>query len=87
VDHIVCPRCGNDVVPREPERGGWKVLVTFWVFTLLFGIAAYAWPWTFIFLLAWLALAILAIQFGLRAAAWTCPRCDAIVAAPHEAVV
>ncbi len=84
MDHVTCPRCGEDVVPHEPERGTWKLVVAFWAFTLLFGIAAYAYSWGFLLLAAWLLLAMLGMEFGTRTTSWTCPKCNAPLPSPRE---
>jgi hypothetical protein len=75
MDTASCPRCGEDVVPRPPEPGAWKLVVAFWAFTLLFGVAAYASPWGFLLLVAWLLLAMVGVELGAHATSWTCPRC------------
>ncbi len=44
------------------------LVVSFWIFSLLFGVAAAVWdPWSFPLLLTWLLLAILAVTVMLRA--------------------
>jgi hypothetical protein len=87
MDHVTCPSCGDDIVPCEPDRGAWKVVVAFWVFTLMFGIAAYMWPWAFLLVVAWLGLAMIGMRVGMRSKEWTCPRCDAPVPYREPAVV
>ncbi len=85
MQHVVCPSCGEDVVPRKPERSAWRVVVAFWVFTLAFGIAAYVSPWPLVLIFAWLLLAMLAMRYGMRAISWTCPSCEAQLPSPREA--
>ena len=79
---ITCFACNQDVDPRPPNHGYWALIVSFWVFSLLFGIGAAVSGWGFMLLVGWLLLATMTGMLVQRATAWTCPECGATVAPP-----
>jgi amino acid transporter len=56
------------------SRGSWALVVTFWAFSLLFGLAAASGSgWGFPMLLAWLLLACATMVVTGRRASWQRP--------------
>jgi hypothetical protein len=56
--------------------------VTFWVFSLLFGIGAALTGWSLILMLAWLFMASSVGVMAQRATSHTCPECGSSVVPP-----
>ena len=80
---VECSACNKDVEPKPPKPGYWVLIVTFWVFSLLFGIGAtFGSGWGFMLLVAWLLLATVTGVFVQRATSWTCSECTATVPPP-----
>ena len=80
---VTCSACNKDVEPKPPNHGYWVLIVTFWVFSLLFGIgAASGSGWGLMLLLAWLLLATMTGMLVQRATSWTCSECAATVPQP-----
>jgi len=82
--HVVCSACNKDVDPSPPNHGYWALIVTFWVFSLLFGIgAAVGSGWGFMLLIAWVLLATTTGVLVQHATSWTCSECGATVPPPE----
>lgn len=80
---VACSACNQDVDPNPPNQGYWALIVTFWVFSLLFGIgAAVGSGWGFMLLVAWVLLATTTGVLVQHATAWTCSNCGATVPPP-----
>jgi hypothetical protein len=80
---VVCSACNKDVEPNPPNHGYWALIVTFWVFSLLFGIgAAMGSGWGFMLLVAWVLLATTTGVLVQNATSWTCSECGASVPPP-----
>ncbi len=78
-----CTACNRDVIEEPPNRGYWALIVTFWVFSLLFGIgAAIGTGWGFMLIIAWLLLASTTGVLSQHATSWTCPHCSATLPPP-----
>ncbi|MBX3225280.1 MAG: hypothetical protein KF795_32545 [Labilithrix sp.] len=78
---VACSACNQDVEARPPNRGYWALVVSFWVFSLLFGVgAALGSGWGFMLLVAWLLLATTTGVLVQRATSFTCAECGATVA-------
>ena len=78
MDVLECPRCHERVRPREPRRRLWVLMVTFWAFSLLFGIgASFSSGWGGLMLVAWLGLARAVAVTARRPAGLVCPACGA----------
>jgi hypothetical protein len=86
MDHVTCSACRQDVVPNPPSRSFWGLIVTFWVFSLLFGVGAAMTGWSLILMLAWLFMACSVGVMAQRATSHTCPECGAAVVPPASAV-
>lgn len=81
-----CLACNHEVIPTPPNHGYWLLIVTFWVFSLLFGIGAAAGSgWAFILLVAWVLLASTTGVLVQHATSWTCSECGATLPAPPTA--
>lgn len=80
---VECPSCHEVVVPSASRRRFWAMIVTFWVFSLLFGIGAtFSTGWGALMLVMWLALAC-AVALSIRRGAWmACPRCGTSLMEP-----
>ena len=85
MDHVTCSACTEDVVPRPPSRAFWGPIVTFWAFSLLFGVGAALTGWTLILMLAWLFMACSVGVMAQRATSYTCPECSSAVVPPASA--
>jgi hypothetical protein len=82
---VTCSACNNDVLPAPPDRRYWALIVTFWAFSLLFGIgAAFGAGWSFTLLVAWVLLATTTGVLVQHTTSWTCPECSATVPPPPE---
>ena len=78
-----CSACNTDRAPVPPNAGYWALIVTFWAFSLLFGIGAAAGAgWGFVLLVAWLLLACTTGVLAQHATSWTCSECGASVSPP-----
>lgn len=76
MEEMECPACHQRVIPREPRQRFWGVIVTFWIFSLLFGIcASFSAGWGGVMLIAWIALACAVGLTAGRSSGWACPRC------------
>lgn len=83
---VECSACRKVVEATPPQRGYWLLIVSFWVFSLLFGIgAAIGSGWGFMLLLAWLLLAIATGTLAQHASSWTCSDCGARLPPPPRA--
>jgi hypothetical protein len=88
MDRVHCGACGSDDVPREPDRSFWGLIVAFWAFSLLFGIAAVGLTkgWGFVMALTWVLMATTVSVLAQRATCWTCRNCGAAVPPPMDVV-
>jgi hypothetical protein len=86
MEYVSCSACQEDVAPRAPSRSFWGLIVSFWVFSLLFGIGAALTGWSFILLLAWVLMASTVGVLAQRATCWTCSECGSSVLPPASAV-
>jgi hypothetical protein len=83
MSHSECSACNKSVEANPPDRGYWVLIVSFWVFSLLFGLGAAIGPgWSFMLLLAWVLLATTTGMLVQHATAWTCSDCGATVSPP-----
>jgi hypothetical protein len=83
MNHVTCTACNQDVVPAPPDKGYWALIVTFWVFSLLFGVGvAVGAGFGFMLMVAWLLLATTTGVLAQHATSWTCPECEATVPPP-----
>ena len=82
MEHVTCSACREDVVPRAPSRAFWGLIVSFWAFSLLFGIGAALTGWSLILMLAWLFMASSVGVMAQRATSYTCPECGSAVVPP-----
>lgn len=87
MDQVTCSACREDVSPRPPSRAFWGLIVTFWAFSLLFGIGAAVSGWSLMLMLGWLFMACSVGVMAQRATAYTCPECGSAVAPPVGAPV
>jgi hypothetical protein len=85
MDHVTCSACNEDVVPKAPSRAFWGLIVTFWAFSLLFGLGAALTGWSLILMLAWLFMACSVGVMAQRATSFTCPECGSAVTPPASA--
>jgi hypothetical protein len=86
MSRVACSACNKDIEPNPPERGYWVLIVTFWIFSLLFGIgAALGSGWGLMLLLAWVLLASTTGMLVQRVTVWTCSDCGATVRPPAQA--
>ena len=85
MDHVTCSACCEDVVPRPPNRAFWGLIVTFWAFSLLFGVGAALTDWGLLMMLAWLFMASAVGVMAQRATSYTCPECGSAVTPPIDA--
>jgi hypothetical protein len=85
MDHVTCTACNRDTVPRPPNRSFWALIVSFWAFSLLFGIGAAISGWSVILLVAWLLMACTVGVLSQRATSWTCSECGSTVLPPATA--
>jgi endogenous inhibitor of DNA gyrase (YacG/DUF329 family) len=79
MDRVRCPTCAGEVVPRPPSRAFWGLIVSFWAFSLLFGIGAAMTGWSVVLLVGWLLMACTVGVMAQRATSFTCPDCGASV--------
>jgi hypothetical protein len=83
MDSVHCSACNHGVVPEPPDHRYWALIVTFWVFSLLFGIgAALGSDWGFMLLVAWVMLATTTSVLAQHTTSWTCSECGATVTPP-----
>ena len=85
MEHVTCSACQNDVVPRPPSRAFWSLIVSFWVFSLLFGLGAALTGWSLMLMLAWLFMASAVGVIAQRVTSFTCPECGSAVVPPASA--
>jgi hypothetical protein len=85
MEHVTCSACREDVVPRPPSRAFWSVIVSFWVFSLLFGVGAFLTGWGLMMMLAWLFMACSVGVMAQRVTSYTCPECGSAVTPPVSA--
>lgn len=85
MDHVSCSACNEDVVPRPPSRTFWGLIVSFWAFSLFFGIGAALTGWSVMLLLGWLLMACTVGVMAQRATSYTCPECGSSVVPPASA--
>ena len=85
MDHVRCSACCEDVVARPPSRSFWGLIVSFWVFSLVFGIGAAISGWSAVLLVAWLLMACTVGVMAQRATSYTCPQCGSSLAPPADA--
>lgn len=80
---VSCSACRCEGPPNPPNCGYWALVVSFWIFSLLFGIgAALGADWGLLLLVAWLLLATTMGVLVRRATVWTCSECGATVTGP-----
>lgn len=78
MDEVTCRSCNRVVAEPPSNRGVWALVVSFWAFSLLFGVgAAVGSGWSFMLLLAWVLLAALTALVFQRARAQSCCECGA----------
>ena len=88
MNRVHCSACKQSVIPEPPNHSYWVLIVTFWVFSLLFGIgAAVSGGWGFLLLVAWVLLATSTGVLVQHATSWCCPECGASVVPPAEGLV
>jgi hypothetical protein len=86
MSRVHCSACNNEVMASPPDHGYWALIVTFWVFSLLFGISASVGSgWGFLLLITWVLLATTTGVLVQHATSWTCPECGATVTPPAAA--
>lgn len=86
MEHVHCSTCGEDIEARPPRRAFWGLIVSFWAFSLLFGIGAAISGWSVVLLLAWVVMASTVGLVTQRVTSWSCPECGSPVPPPAHAV-
>ncbi len=86
MDHVYCSACGEDIEAVPPRRAFWGLIVSFWIFSLLFGIGAALSGWSVLLLLAWVLMASAVGVVMQRTTSWSCPECGSRVPPPAPAV-